>query len=307
MFRMQKLPVGLFLLLLLTFTACGGADSSTAEQPTEEPAEQAAEQPAEEAEAIFVEFDPANFDNSTNIDNAWLPMQPGTHWVHEGVTIEEGETIPHTIQFTVTDLTKEIAGVETVVAWIVDISDGEVVEEELAFYAQDTDGNVWYFGEYPAEYEEGEFVAAPTWIAGLEDARAGLKMHADPTLDKPSYFQGWGPAVDWTDFAKVDQLGNEVCVPVDCYEDVLVIAETSLEEEGIFQLKSYAKNVGNIQVGWRGETDSKEELDLVEFRQLSADELADIHADALALEDMAYETSPDVYGQTSRSAPRSDS
>jgi len=248
-------------------------------------------------------FDGNNFDNSTHVDNEWLPLQPGTQWVYEGFSVEDGESIPrsvrHRIEFTVTDLTKEIDGVHTVVAWIVDYSDGEVVEKELAFYGQDNDGNVWYLGEYPEEYEDGEFVAAPTWIAGVEGARAGITMKAEPQAGTPSYSQGWGPAVGWTDYAQVDQVGQESCVPVDCYQDVLVIAESSLEEVDAFQLKYYARGVGNVRVGWRGEDASQEELELVEFVQLDPEALAEIRAEALALEARAYEISRDVYGHTS--------
>ena len=252
---------------------------------------------------VFEDFDPNNFDNSTNIDNEWLPLQPGTQWVYDGFTVEDGESIPHRIEFTVTDLTKEIDGVRTVVAWIVDYSDGQVVEKELAFYAQDNNGNVWYLGEYPEEYEDGEFVAAPTWIAGVEEARAGIKMKAEPEMGTPTYFQGWGPAVGWTDYAQVDQVGQETCVPVDCYQDVLVIAESSLEEVDAFQLKYYARSVGDVRVGWRGEDASQEELELVEFVQLSPEALAEIRAEALELEERAYEISRDVYGHTSPAGP----
>ncbi len=93
----------------------------------------------------------------------------------------------------------------TVVAWIEDFSDGELVEKEIAFYAQDDGGNVWYFGEHPEEYKAGEFVEAPTWIAGIKNSKPGIKMWADPKSGIPSYYQGWGPAVDWSDYAQVDQ------------------------------------------------------------------------------------------------------
>jgi hypothetical protein len=123
--------------------------------------------------AEFWDLDPANFPDPTNIDNVWMPMQPGTRWVHEGTAVDdEGNTFNRRIEFTVTDLTKEIGGVRTVVAWIVDYNADEVIEKEIAFYAQDKDGNVWYFGEYPEEYEDGEFVKASPWIHGIEDARA---------------------------------------------------------------------------------------------------------------------------------------
>jgi hypothetical protein len=252
------------------------------------------------AVAEFKEFDPANFSNPTQIDNIWMPLQPGMRWVHEGTAVDdEGNSFIRRIDFTVTDLTKEIAGVKTVVAWIVDYNDGEIIEKEVAFYAQDDDGNVWYFGEHPEEYEDGEFVTATPWIHGIEDARAGIKMMADPQLGIPKYFQGWGPAVDWSDYSQIDQVGQETCVEVDCYKDVLVIAESSLGEVDAYQLKFYAPSVGEVRVGWKGEDATQEELELIEFVQLSPEELAEFRAEALALEEHAYEVSPEVYGQTS--------
>jgi hypothetical protein len=253
----------------------------------------------ETPEPQFVDFNPDNFDNSTTIDNEWYPLQPGTHLVYEGTTTEDGESFPHRLEFTVTDLTKEIEGVQTVVAWIEDYSDGELVELEVAFYAQDNDGNVWYLGEYPEEFEDGQFVAAPTWIAGFEEARAGIKMQADPQPGTPSYFQGWGPAVDWSDYGQVDQVGQETCVPVDCYQDVLVIAESSLGEADAFQLKYYAPGVGEVRVGWRGADATQEELELIELEQLDPEALAEVGAMALLFEKHAYQRSKDVYAHTS--------
>lgn len=254
---------------------------------------------AEGSPAELAEFDPSSFSDPTSIENPWLPMQPGMYWAYAGSTTEEDETFAHRLEFTVTDLIKEIQGVHTRVAWIVDYSNGEVVEKELAFYAQDDAGNVWYLGEYPEEYEEGEFVAAPTWIHGLEAAKAGIKMWADPQLGMPAYFQGWGPAVDWSDYAQVDQIGQETCVPLDCYTDVLVIAESSLDEKGAFQLKYYARGVGEVRTGWRGDDATQEELELMDFRQLTPEALAEVRGLALELERHAYEVSEEVYWQTS--------
>jgi hypothetical protein len=248
--------------------------------------------------AEFREMDPANFTNSTVINNTYMPMQPGTRWVLEGNAVDdEGNPLIRRIEFTVTDLTKEIGGVQTVVAWIVDYNDGEVVEKEVAFYAQDNDGNVWYFGEHPEEFENGEFVKASPWIHGLEDARAGIKMVKDPQPGIPSYFQGWGPAVEWSDYATIEQVGQDTCVPVACYKDLLMIAESSLGEVDAFQLKSYAPGIGEVQVGWRGEDAVQEDLALIEYGQLSSEELAEVRAMALELEQHGFEVS-DVYAQT---------
>jgi hypothetical protein len=270
------------LLILVLASACGDASASP--------------QPADTAEAT------PRPTVSTVIDNAWYPLLPGTKWVYEGTTTEGNEVIPHRIEFTVTDLTKEIQGVRTVVAWIEDFSDGELVEREIAFYAQDNDGNVWYLGEHPEEYEDGRFIEAPTWIAGYADAKAGIKMWADPYQPElPVYYQGWAPAVEWSDYAQVDQVGQETCVPVGCYTDVLVLAESSLDEVDIYQLKYYAMGIGEVRVGSRGDAESVEELELTEHTQLGADALAAVRAQALELEAHAYEISEDVYVKTAPS------
>ncbi len=63
--------------------------------------------------------------------------------------------------FTVTDLTKVVNGVRAVVVWDRDYASGELQETELAFFAQDNDGNVWHLGEYPEEYETGKACRTP--------------------------------------------------------------------------------------------------------------------------------------------------
>jgi len=173
-------------------------------------------------------FDMGKFGRSTIIDNKWSPMKPGTRWTYEGTSVEDdGKAVPHKFVLTVTKLTKIIGGIRTVVSYDVDYSDGELVEAELAFYAQDDDGNVWQFGEYPEEYEDGKFVRAPAWIHGLRGARAGIMMQARPQLGTPSFAQGWGPSVGWKDRAIVYQVGQKVSVPAGAYEDVLVVKESA--------------------------------------------------------------------------------
>ena len=245
-------------------------------------------------------FDARRFTRSTQIDNPWLPLQPGTRFTFEGTTVEDdGKVVPHRFVFHVTDLTKLIAGVRARVTWDLDYQDGELVEAELAFYAQDSSGTVWYLGEYPEEYEDGKFVAAHPWIQGIADARAGIMLAAQPRLGTPSYAEGWGPAVGWTDRGQVDQTGQKTCVPTGCYEDVLVIAETSAEEPNAQQLKYYARGVGNVRVGWRGAGEkTKETLELTRIERLDAAALAQVRARAVELERSAYRRSPTVYIHT---------
>ncbi len=248
--------------------------------------------------AVFEDFEAATFSNPTVIDNPYLPFAPGNRLVQSGITVDEGEEIDHQIRFIVTDLTKEIVGVETVVVWIEDYSDDELVEVEIAFYAQDDDGNVWFFGEHPEEYEDEELIDAPTWIAGADGAYPGIVMRADPQPGQPAYFQGWGPGVDWSDFAVVESVDEEICVELECFPGSIVIAESSLEEIGAFQLKMFGPGVGNIQVDFRGDDQNQEQLEVVEYSPVSESELASFNELAKALEANAYEINPEVYGTT---------
>lgn len=254
-------------------------------------------------EEQYEQFDHSNFDENSNIiNNDWMPLKPGTRFVYAGTTMEDDEEgpLPHRVVINVTDLTKMIDGVKALVTYDLDYSAGQLVEAELAFYAQDKDGNVWRMGEYPVEYEDGELADAPCWFAGIEDAKAGISMLADPWVGTPSYSQGWAPKVDFTDRGQVHEMGVETCVPYDCFDDVLVISETSLDEPGAFQLKYWAQGVGNIQVGFKGDDPNQELLELVDVFELGQDALADLRNQAMEMEKEAYEhrRTRKVYGQT---------
>lgn len=246
------------------------------------------------------ELDPQNFDRPTEITNSFMPMTPGTRYIYEGITVEDdGAEVSHRVIIHNTGLTKVIGGVPSLVSWDLDYSDGELVEAELAFFAQDNDGVVWRMGEFPVEYDGETILDAPAWIHGIKDARAGIMMQANPQTGTPDYAQGWGPDVDWTDRGRVDQVEQETCVPAGCYSGVLVIAETSASEPDAEQLKYYAPGVGNVRVGWRGEGEkTRETLELVEVEQLAGEALKEVQIKALELESLAYRESQDVYSLT---------
>ena len=275
------LTVGAILLTLIfqgLFSSCGEAQAKKSE-----------------------DFGANQFNNSTQIDNKWMPLKPGTRYTYDGTTVEDdGTAVPHRAVFTVTDLIKEIGGVHTVVCLELDYKEGELEETELAFFAQDNDGNVWHLGQYPEEFDDGKLVETPAWIHGIEGAIAGIMMKAKPQPGTPSYSQGWGPTVDYTDRARVDQMGQETTVPAGSYRDVLVIAESSASEPDAEQLKYYAPGVGNVRVGWRGAGEkTKETLELTKIEHLDAADMAEVHAEVLKQEKRAYQASKNVYAQTS--------
>ena len=248
-------------------------------------------------------MDPANFTNPTVISNEWFPLKPGLRMTYEGSAFDdEGKQVPRRMQINVTDLTKEVGGVRSLVCWDLDWTEGNLVEAELACFAQDNDGNVWVMGEYPEEYDDGNGVvtANPAWFHGLEDARAGMLVPARAALGGPTFSQGWGPEVGYSDRGKVDSVGVMTCVPLDCYSDLMLVAETSGDEVDVEQLKYYARGVGNVRAHWRGKNDKEQQtLLLTKIEMLDAKGLAETRRQALALEQKAIKGNL-MYAQTKR-------
>jgi hypothetical protein len=258
--------------------------------------------PPAPTDVAAADFASARFDQSTTVDNTWFPLRPGTQYVYTGTSLDDGRRLPHRVVFTVTDMTKVVAGIEAVVGWDRDYTEGELVEAELVFFAQDTAGNVWHLGQYPEEYEDGEFVEAQAWIAGVKGATAGVYIRADEVLGASDYAQGFAPPpVSWHDRARVFQVGRTTCVPVSCYDGVLVMEEFERDKPEAFQLKYYAPGVGNVRVGWRGaKEDSREVLVLERMSRLNPEQMAHVRTAVTELERSAYRRSPDVYGATAR-------
>jgi len=255
------------------------------------------------SEPLTEDFPRDAFSDPTTIDNPYFPLVPGTRWRWEGAITIDGRRVDHAVVFSVTDLTKVVDGVTVVVAVDEDYLLGELIELELAFFAQADDGTIWHLGQYPEEYEGGQLVGAPTWIAGQRGALAGITMKAESRYGDRSYSQGWGPEVGWTDRGRVFETGSRTCVPTGCYDDVLIIDEFNRDEPDAHQLKYYAPGIGGVRVGWAGALDADQEtLELVEVGPLDAAALAEVRSRALELDGRAYDVSPDVYAATSPAA-----
>src|SRR5206468_10621790 len=81
----------------------------------------------------------------------------------------------------VTRLTKEILGIACTVVRDTVSERGKPIERTFDWYAQDTQGNVWYMGEDSFELEHGRFVkASDSWQAGVDGAKPGIIMPAHP-------------------------------------------------------------------------------------------------------------------------------
>jgi hypothetical protein len=256
------------------------------------------------AAAVDGDFDPRKFSHPTTIDNQWTPLRPGMQYVFEGAANRGHGRRPHEVITTVTDLTKVIDGVRAVVIWERDINAGRLLEGELAFQAQDDDGNVWNLGEYPEEYAGGRVEGAPdTWIAGVAGARSGIMMRAAPRPGTPSYRQGFAPAIEFADRAKVLRAGLRQCVPVRCFTNVLVTDETNPNEPADgHQRKFYAPGIGPIRAAPVGGRE-REVLVLTRITRLDPAALAAVRRRALRVDRRGYTVSRRVYAKTPRAVP----
>jgi hypothetical protein len=191
-----------------------------------------------------VDLDPADF--TVDITNRWWPMGIGDRWVYEEVDAD-GEV--QRVEVTVVDETRTIAnGIEArVVHDVVTTADGAVVEDTRDWYAQDSDGNVWYLGEETAEYEDGEVVStAGSWEAGVDGAQPGILLPGNPSPGL-AYRQEFlaGEAEDEARVLSVDELAE---APAGAWSGTLLTRDTTPLEPDVSELKFYAPDVGPVLV-----------------------------------------------------------
>ena len=180
-------------------------------------------------------IDPGNFDSP--IANDSFPLTPGL------VTVFEGGD--ERVEVKVTPETKVIMGVTTQVITDQVFVDGELQEDTVDWYAADNAGNVWYFGEQTAEYENGQITSTEgSWEAGVDGALPGIVMLANPKVGdtyRQEFYSGQAE-----DVAKVYAVEQSVTVPKDSYDLVMVTEEWSLLTPNVHERKWYAPNVGVV-------------------------------------------------------------
>jgi hypothetical protein len=188
-----------------------------------------------------VELDPADF--TTEIDNPYWPMTPGSRWVYDEID-EEGNVLK--VEVTVTEKTKQIAnGVEARVVHDVVSEDGEPVEVTDDWYAQDSEGSIWYLGEDTAEYENGKVVTrAGSFEAGADGAQPGIIIPASPEVGmqyRQEYYAGKAE-----DEGEILSLNQQVAVPFGRFTEALMTRDTNPLEPKVNELKFYAPDVGPV-------------------------------------------------------------
>jgi hypothetical protein len=238
-------------VLLPALAGCGGSSGDKSQAATQ-PGTNTFPQSSEPSN-----LNPADF--STNIDNQYWPMPVGATW-HVHVSNPQGESLQETIR--VTDQTKKIAdGVTARVVRDVVYQNGKASEITDDWYAQDSQGNIWYFGENTATIKNGKKDTSGSFEAGANGADAGIAMPAHPTVGltyREEYYKGHAE-----DRTEVLALGQQVEAPAGHFSDAILTDDSSPLEPTVSEYKLYAKGVGPVvAVSVSGESERE---DLVSY------------------------------------------
>ncbi len=185
--------------------------------------------------------DPAKF--SGPVDNPWYPLRPGTTWIYRGSA--DGESARGVMQ--VKTRTKTIQGVRCVVVQDNVYLSGRLAERTEDWFAQDDEGNVWYFGEATAELAANGKIQTTegSWQAGVDGARAGIVMPAHPKVGqtfRQEYYKGHAE-----DHFGIESLSVSVRVPFVSSTRAMLTREWTPLQPGHVEHKLYVRGVGLVK------------------------------------------------------------
>ena len=190
----------------------------------------------------------------SEVTNPYLAFERGKTFRYESETDEGLEvTIDE-----VTNLKKTVMGVDVTVVHDQVFLNDELIEDTFDWYAQDENGNVWYFGEDTKTLENGVVVSTHgSWEAGIT-GEPGIVMLAQPFVGA-TYHQEDAPGIA-EDMGRVKKLNVSVDVEYGSFDNALQTTEWTPLEPGVKEYKFYVPGVGLVlETGKHGER-----LELVE-------------------------------------------
>jgi hypothetical protein len=202
---------------------------------------------------------PADF--VRHVSNRWFPLRPGSHWHYRGVK----DRTPMIDNVRATHRTKLILGVRTTVVHDEVLVHGRPEEVTNDFYAQDRQGNVWYFGENTKELDRQGHVKSRegSFLAGRQGARAGLFFPAHPRVGdtaRQEFFKGHAE-----DHFKVIDRNAQVSVPYATTSHAVRTKEWTPLEPNVLDNKYYVQGVGTVrELAVKGPV---ERLELISFKR----------------------------------------
>jgi hypothetical protein len=145
----------------------------------------------------------------------------------------------------VTHNTRVILGVTCVEVHDSVFTNGVLTEDTLDWYAQDRDGNVWYFGENTQELEDGLITTiAGTFMGGVNGDKPGIIMKAHPAVG--DFYRQEFSLNNAEDDAETLSLNETVTVRFGTFNHCLKSQEKSPLEPDVLEDKFYAPGIGSV-------------------------------------------------------------
>jgi hypothetical protein len=190
-------------------------------------------------------IDPAKF--TDHITNKYLPYTPGTTRRYRGT--RDGKPTLHVVA--VTHQSRTVMGVRCVVVKDNVFQSQSLVERTTDWYAQDSAGSVWYFGEQTAELLNGVVTSTSgTWEAGVDRAQPGIVMPAVPKVGR-TYRQEYRPGVA-LDIATILAVDGTVHVPAGTYDHSVITFDKNPLDPSKKERKWYAPGIGFVHAVLHG-------------------------------------------------------
>jgi hypothetical protein len=170
---------------------------------------------------------------SAQITNPWFPLEPGSRYVYTGLK----DAQPSHEVMTVTHRVKMIDNVPCAAVDDRLFIRGKLAERTTDWYTQDSNGNVWYYGENTAELDRHGRVTSTegSWQTGVNGARPGIFMPAHPRVGQGGRQEFYkGHAEDH--FAVIGVLGR----------NAVLTKEWTPLEPGVVDHKLYVRGVGTV-------------------------------------------------------------
>jgi hypothetical protein len=180
-------------------------------------------------------IDPGSF--QAPVDNPLFPLVAGTR-----LTYTAGS---ESIFVEVLAEKKSILGVSCTVVHDFSRSGGQVIEDTYDWFAQDTSGAVWYFGEDTRELSGGHVVSTEgSWEAGVDGAKPGIIIPAAPVVGQ-TYRQEYYACVA-EDMGEVQDLNASVTVPYGSFVSCIRTRDFTPLDPEVNESKYYAPGIGLV-------------------------------------------------------------
>ncbi len=171
------------------------------------------------------------------VDNPLYPLTPGARFTYAAGM--------ETVEVVVLADRRTILGVSCTIVHDVARVGHEVIEDTYDWFAQDSSGTVWYFGEDTKEMSGGVVVSTEgSWEAGVDGAKAGVIIPGDPAVGQ-TYRQEYY-ACEAEDMGEIVDLDATADVPFGSFTGCMKTRDFTPLDLEVNENKYYKPGVGLV-------------------------------------------------------------